>query len=216
MLDFYFDFISPYAYLAWANPRTGPRALAARHGQSLAIHPVLFAGLLARWGQLGPAEIPPKRAFLVKDVMRHAALESIPVAFPALHPFNPLTLLRLALPGPDQIAIIDALFDLAWVAGGDPADPVAIAAALTARGLAGDALVARTREPEAKAALVHATEDAAARGVFGVPTFIAGDELFWGSDRASDVERYLAGNDPVDHELAAAVIARPLGTVRPR
>ena len=99
---------------------------------------------------------------------------------------------------------------------GDPTYPVAIAAALTARGLAGDALVARTREPDVKAALVRATEDAAARGVFGVPTFISGDELFWGSDRATDVERYLAGNDPVDRELAAAVIARPLGTVRPK
>ena len=214
MLDFYFDFISPYAYLAWANPRTGPRALAARHGQALAIHPVLFAGLLARWGQLGPAEVPPKRAFLVKDVMRHAALESIPVAFPALHPFNPLTLLRLALPGPDQIAIIDAMFELrAWVSRGTIPRDLPRRSQLRAhrpRARRRRCWSHARANPTREAALVRATEAAAARGVFGVPTVITGDELFWGSDRASDVERCLAGTDPVDHALAAAVIARPL------
>lgn len=217
MLDFYFDFISPYAYLAWANPRTGPRALAARHRVALSIHPILFAGLLQKWGQLGPAEIPPKRAFLVKDVMRHAAREAIPIAFPAAHPFNPLVLLRLALvEGANHAEVIDALFALAWSSGADVADANGIAAVLAARGLDGERMIARTRDADVKAALVRETEGAVARGVFGVPTFIAGDELFWGSDRAADVDRYLAGDDPVDRDLAAAIIARPLGLIRPR
>jgi 2-hydroxychromene-2-carboxylate isomerase len=202
-MDFYFDFISPYAYLAWMNPRTGPRALAARYGVPLVVHPILFAGLLEKHGQLGPAEIPPKRAFLVKDVMRHAALEGIPVAFPDPHPFNPLALLRLATISVD---VIDALFTLAWASGKDIAENLP--------SVVGAEMMARTREPEVKAALKRETDAAIARGVFGVPTFIVGDELIWGSDRAADVERVLAGADPLDQAAAAAVIARPMGVTR--
>ena len=171
MLELYFDFISPYAYLAWQNPRSGPRALAVRHGVELVIRPVLFAALLEHGGQLGPAEIPAKRAFLVKDVLRQAALEGIPLTYPPIHPFNPLTLLRLALvevSGAQQVAAIDALYALVW------------------------------------------------GGVFGVPTVIARGELFWGSDRLADVDRHLAGHDPVDQALAAAIIARAPGPARRR
>jgi 2-hydroxychromene-2-carboxylate isomerase len=218
VLAFYFDFISPYAYLAWQNPRTGPRALAARHGRALALHPVLFAGLLDRWGQLGPAEIPPKRAFLVRDVMRQAAVDSIPLRYPDVHPFNPLTLLRLALSdvaGARQADVIDVLFALAWNRGA-PIDDAAITGALDAIGLPGAALLARTREDAVKAALKQSTDAAVDRGVFGVPTFIVDDELIWGSDRATDVDRFLAGHDPVDRALAAAITARPLGPGRKR
>lgn len=218
-LDFYFDFISPYAYLAWANPRTGPRALAARHGLALTLRPVLFAGLLEHWGQLGPAEIPAKRAFLVRDVLRHAARESIPLVYPKVHPFSPITLLRLALAevsGARQAEVVDALFELAWASGDDLADPAVIAAALARRGLDGEALLARTRDDDVKAALRRATDEAAARDVFGVPTFIANGELFWGSDRADDVDRFLAGDDPVDPALVREILARPMGVTRRR
>lgn len=217
MLDFYFDFVSPYAYLAWANPRVGPRALATKHGVPLAIHPILFAGLLDKWGQLGPAEVPPKRAFLIKDVMRHAARESIPLVYPRVHPFNPLALLRLALAevsGARQADVIDALFELAWASDGDVTDPSVLVAALARRDLDGERMLARTRDDDVKAALKRETDAAMARDVFGVPTFVARGELFWGSNRAGDVNRFLAGDDPVDLTLAAAVIARPLGLSR--
>ena len=218
-LDFYFDFISPYAYLAWRNPRTGPRALAARHGLALTLHPVLFAGLLERFGQLGPAEIPAKRAFLVRDVLRHAARESIPLVYPRVHPFQPVTLLRLALVegcGARQCDVIDALFELAWASGHDLSDPAVVAAALARRGLDGEALLARTRDDDVKAALRRETDEAAARDVFGVPTFVAGGELFWGSDRADDVDRFLAGDDPVDPAVVREILARPMGIARRR
>jgi len=218
MLELYFDFISPYAYLAWQNPRSGPRALAVRHGVELVIRPVLFAALLEHGGQLGPAEIPAKRAFLVKDVLRQAALEGIPLTYPPIHPFNPLTLLRLALvevSGAQQVAAIDALFALVW-GRGEPLDDAAIARALDAAGLDGARLLARTRDDDVKAALRRETEIAIARGVFGVPTFVARGELFWGSDRLADVDRHLAGHDPVDQALAAAIIARAPGPARRR
>ena len=72
-LDFYFDYISPYAYFAWFNVK----ALCDRRGLDLYAHPVLFAGLLNHWGQLGPAEIPPKREFVFKDAARYAARRGI-------------------------------------------------------------------------------------------------------------------------------------------
>ncbi len=218
MLAFYFDFISPYAYLAWQDAEHGPRALAAKHGVELAIRPILLAGLLDHWGQLGPAEVPPKRAFLIKDVMRRAALAGAPFVYPDVHPFNPVTLLRLALvevSGAQQIAVIDALFALVWGTGRDTTDQAALAGALEALGLDGAALLARTRAQDVKDALFRDTRAAVERGVFGVPTFVAGDELFWGSDRAVDVDRYLAGADPVDPAVAAAAIARPPGLTRP-
>ena len=112
-VDFYFDDLSPYAYFAWL--RIG--AFCAQHDAELVIHPVLFAGLLEHWGQLGPAEIPPKRAWVYRDAFRYAALNGIPLVGPPVHPFNPLTALRMSLAvaaGADQPRVIDALFHAAW------------------------------------------------------------------------------------------------------
>ena len=108
-VDLYFDFISPYAYFGWVQIR----ALCAKKGAALVAHPVLFAGLLNHWGQLGPAEIPPKRRFLFSDGVRIAKLHGLPFLGPRFHPFNPLTALRAALPevaGERQHDVIDTLF----------------------------------------------------------------------------------------------------------
>lgn len=217
VLDFYFDFISPYAYLAWKNVRNGPRAVALRRGMTLRARPILFPAILDKLGQLGPAEIPSKRAFTIRDVMRHAARESIPMTFPVMHPFNPLAVLRLAMPeasGENQLAVIDALFDLTWARGGDVQSKDAIREALDGAGLDGAVLLARSVEDHVKAALRRDTEAALTLGIFGVPTYIARGELFWGSDRVADLERFLEGNDPLDRALADSIIARPLGLER--
>ena len=91
-VKFYFDVISPYAWLAW-RPLVG---IVARHNLNLQPVPVLFAGLLQANGQLGPAEIPRKRLWLIKDVMRRAASQGLKVSVPPTHPFNPLLALRVA------------------------------------------------------------------------------------------------------------------------
>jgi len=177
------------------------RRLCEKRGAALDVHPVLFAGLLNHWGQLGPAEIPPKGLFVFKDCARSAALEGLPFHAPRFHPFNPLTALRVSLrevAGADQPRVIDALFDAGWGHGADLGDPGAITGILNAAGMDGGTLVARAADPDVKAALRTSTERAIELGVFGIPTVIAREELFWGSDQIGHIERRLDGADPLD------------------
>ena len=202
-LQFYFDFISPYAYLAW----TQVRALAAKHGRTVEPTPVLFAALLNANGQKGPAEIPDKRAYLFKDCFRTAHRLGVPFAPPASHPFNPLAALRVAsleLDAATRERVIDALFSAAW-AGRDRVDNLAVVAhVLSGAGLPGVTLAAAANEQPAKDALRRATDAALAVGVFGVPTMIVDGELFWGFDSFANLEVVLAGKDPLRAEDVAA------------
>lgn len=212
-LLFYFDFISPYAYLAW----TQIRGIAARSGRAVEPVPVLFAALLDAHGQKGPAEIPAKRRYLFKDVARKAHRLGAPsLAPPPAHPFNPLLALRVAsLPlAPDvREAVVDALYAAVWTERRAIDAPDAVAAVLTGAGLDGPGLVAAAGAPEAKGALRAATDAAIARGVFGVPSIVDGDELFWGTDSLADLEAHLRGElppfpDAAWSELPAAAIRK--------
>jgi 2-hydroxychromene-2-carboxylate isomerase len=214
-VEFFFDFISPYSYLAW--PRV--RALCRRRGVGLVLHPVLFAALLNHGGQRGPAEIPAKREWLVTDCLRLAALQGVPFTFPAHHPFNPVTALRVALPevaGDRQEEVVDALWSAGWASGIDLGSADALALALDGRGLDGRGLVARANDPAAKEALRRHTSDAIARGVFGVPTMLAADRLFWGNDRIEHLELALDGRDPLDPARVPELLARSAAAVRER
>ncbi len=212
-LDFYFDFISMYACFAWRQ-LTG---ICAARDVELVAHPVIFGKLLDYWGQLGPAEIPPKREFVYQWAYRYAKLHGFEFNPPARHPYNPLPSLRLALPavgGTDQHRIITAIFDAGWSHGADLGDPVALAAILDEAGLDGAALVARTAEPAVKDDLRRETEYALGRGVFGVPVMTVGDRLFWGNDQMEHVVLCLEGKDPLDEARVAAMLARERGVDR--
>lgn len=207
-VDFYFDYISGYAYFAWLRIQE----ICDRRGVELDVHPVLFAGLLDRWGQLGPAEIPPKRAWAYKDAFRHARLHGIELSCPKYHPFNPLLALRLSLrevAGAEQRRVVSTLFRAGWGQGIDLGSPDELAGALDREGLDGRALIERASAPEAKEALRRDTERAVDRGVFGVPTTFVGDELFWGSDRMDYIELALDGRDPLDEARVREALARP-------
>lgn len=207
-VEVYFDYISGYAYFAWLRLRR----LCREREVELVAHPVLFAGLLNHWGQLGPAEIPAKRAFVYADGLRQAALEGVDFACPKYHPFNPLPALRASLrevAGERQLEVIDALWDAGWGRGGDYGDPAELAAALDAAGLEGAAILEKTNDPAVKEALKASTEAAIARGVFGVPTMVVEDELVWGSDRIHHVEAILEGRNLLDRERLAEILARP-------
>jgi len=214
-IDFWFDLISPYAFFGWLRVRD----LAAEHGASLRCRPVLFAALLDHHGQLGPAEIPSKREHTFKDILRYAALHGIELSGPATHPFQPVTALRCCLPavaGEHQRRVIDALFRGGWSRGADLGDPQDLTRVLTAAGLDGKGMVARTRDPAVKEALKSEVAAAIERGVFGVPTYDVDGELFWGNDRMDYVALRLGGRDPLDEDAARRLLALPSGSVRPK
>lgn len=173
-LDWYFDFISPFAYLQW-------RRLRRDHaGVALNPRPLLFAAILDRVGQLGPAEIPQKRRHTYRIVLWQARQAGIPLRFPPAHPFNPLPALRLCLAAPDRSAAIDAIFAHLWERGlpGDSAEALAD----VAKSLGIDDPAAAIARAEVKRELLANGEEALALGVFGVPTLKVRDELFWGND----------------------------------
>ena len=184
-ITFWFDPVSPFAYLAFERL---PQAL---EGCSHAVtyRPLLFAGLLAHWGQKGPAEVEPKRAWTFRHVAWLAHQHGIRLDTPAVHPFNPLPLLRLALAcGPNR-RVVEAVMRHAWVGGGDAADPTSVAALTQS--------LAPARDPasaEVKNELRAATDEAIARGVFGVPTFELDGRLFWGVDALPMLRAALLGD----------------------
>ena len=170
---FHFDFISPYAWLAFERL---PQVL---EGLSVSVEyrPVLLAGLLQHWGSKGPAEIEPKRQWTFRHVHWLAAQQGMRLDTPAVHPFNPLPLLRLALAcGPNRL-VVESIFRHTWVGGADAVESARLAA-LTAA-------LAPPRDPngaDVKAELRQTTEAAAAAGLFGVPTLECEGRLFWGLD----------------------------------
>ena len=203
---FWLDFVSPFAYLAFEHL---PQAL---QGLSYEVEyrPVLFAGMLGHWGQKGPAEIEPKRAWTFRQIAWLSHTLGIPLQTPAQHPFSPVGLLRLALAAGPNRRVCEAVFRHVWRGeGADANDP--------ARLLALHAALAPARDPQAadvKLALRAATDDAVARGVFGVPTFEVDGRLFWGLDALPMVAAALRGDPWFDGpEWAACGQARP-GVVR--
>ena len=172
-LVFHFDFISPFAYLAFEQL---PQTLEGCH-YAVEYRPVLFAALLQHWGQKGPAEIEPKRAWTFRHVSWLAAQQGTVILTPAVHPFNPIALLRLALAcGPNR-QVVETIFRHVWQGGADAMDPGRLAD-LTAR-------LAPRRDPagaEVKAELRGLSDAAVAAGLFGVPTIELDGRHFWGLD----------------------------------
>lgn len=179
----YADPVSPYT---WLGLRDLPRLEYA--GARVVLVPVLFAGLLNAHGNIGPAEMPAKRDYLFRDVMREAARHGLPFVGPPGHPFNPLLALRMctALTDDAQRSVLLMAFTCAtWERGVNLMDEMTLVQLADEAGLNGAALLAAAHTPAVKQALADATARAAADGVFGVPTLrIEGDdELFWGADR---------------------------------
>jgi 2-hydroxychromene-2-carboxylate isomerase len=196
-ISFYFDYMSPFAYLAWFRLPE----LCAKRDVEITPKPVLYAALLDHWGQLGPGEIPPKGLHNMKHCARLAVLANIPINVPRYMPFNPLTALRVSLAvvsGAEQTRVIDTIFKSGWCHGSDLGDKATIATALNSVGLDGDGLVARTEDPAVKQTLREETERAIEKGVFGVPSMVVDKELFWGVDQLPFVGMYLDGEDPLD------------------
>ena len=203
---FYFDLISPYAWLA-----AGSLERIEAAGATVQCQPILFAGLLNAHGTNGPAEIAVKRRYMFRDVVRQAALLGLPYEGPPGHPFNPLLPLRMcvAVPGEaERRALMRALMACCWQEGGDITDPVTASRVADGCGLDGEALIAAAGSANIKLQLAAATTEAVASDIFGVPTFRVGNELFWGGDRIEALLAYLQG-ERIDEGKLMRMLARP-------
>jgi 2-hydroxychromene-2-carboxylate isomerase len=204
--DWYFDFVSPFSYLQCEQLP----ALETR----LRIHyrPVLFAGLLKAYGHKGPAEIPAKRRFTYRFLVWQARKLGVPFKFPAVHPFNPLPLLRLAIAADCDPEAVRRIFRFVWRDGRMGDLPIEWAELMAQLQLP-DA-DARIASPDVKDALRRNTDEALARGVFGVPTLAIGDELFWGVDATEMAADYIAAGYRYSDPEMERVANLPIGAER--
>ena len=210
---FYFDCISPYAWLAftqldrWEN----------EHKTPIECIPVLFGALLDANGNLGPAEIPAKRQYVYTDAFRLASLYGLPVLGPPAHPFNPLKALRLVSAADDQPTkrrLGLALCHSAWRDGLDVTDDTVLHRILLQENVDATKYLGQIQTPAVKQRLIDQTADALRRGVFGVPTFEWKGELFWGVDRMDLLASAIHGEVKVDRKQLEIALGRPRGIDR--
>jgi len=185
-LDWYYDFISPYSYLQCATFPALPADVQVH------LKPVLFGALLDQAGTLGPAEIPGKREHTYRQTLWLAQRHGVPMRLPPRHPFNPLSVLRLAIALDAPLETVRRIFDFIWAEGRDPSEAAEFTVLANSLGVANAG--ARIADPAVKSRLKSNTAEAVAAGVWGVPTFVIDGFCFWGFDSSQMMLDYL--NDP--------------------
>ena len=210
----YFDFVSPYSYLALTQLGT----FGARHGVEWEPMPIFYAALLDANHLVGPAESRVKRHYTLTDILRAAELLGVPLVGPPMHPFRSLEALRVAiLFGRDSRALdLDLMLSTAcWAEGRDLTEWAVLAEVVGRVGLDAFDLETRASAPAVKAELRNRTTAAIEAGVFGVPTFDLEGEFFWGHDRMEHLAARLEGRLPNLASRAAVLEGRPRGADRP-
>ena len=192
-LEFFYDFSSPFGYLA----STAVEEVASRHQAKVRWRPLLLGALFRNIGTpLVPiATMPPaKQQYIMKDMARWAEYRGVELRFPTGFPLRTVKPLRLVLAAGEEAApmLTHRLMRACWVEDLNPDDEAVLARCVAEVG--GDSSwLAKISEPEIKEALRTNTEEAASRGVPGVPTFFVGDQMFWGQDRLDFVDKALGG-----------------------
>ena len=209
IIDWYFDFISPYSYFQSERLPEFPAGVTIRP------RAILFAGLLDHWGQKGPAEIPAKRTFTYRHVQWIARRDGIPFRFPSAHPFNPIKALRLAVAMDESMAAIRAIYRHVWAEGRLTESPEDWAALAAAVGLSPEEATARVNDPDVKARLIRNGHDALAAGVFGVPTLMVDGVPFWGYDATAMALDYVRDPAAFMSPEMKRVSELPIGVRRP-
>ena len=190
IIDFYFDFISPYSYLA----HTQLPDLAARHGLKVRYHVVDLAAIKLKGGNTGPTtrEMPLKYRYSGTDMQRWAARYGVTIKRPASH--EPDSLNKGFFLAEDRDATFEyvtAAWGRVWRDGGDMGDAALLAVVATDLGWGEEEFLTFTRSEDAGARYEAATAAAHGRGVFGVPTMMVGGKMWWGNDRLDFLEEYL-------------------------
>ena len=195
-VEFYYDLVSPYSYLAHREVSR----ICEERGAELSLEPMLLGAVHNAVGLQAPIEIKPKARYQSKDIQRWAEQYGLPMDFPNPFPFRTLKTMRAAMflkARGELEAFTREAFALFWEEGGAPkgveeADedgPVSEAARRI--GADPEEILAGASSPEAKEALKRSTSEAVERGVFGAPAFFVGDEMYWGNDRLHFVEAAL-------------------------
>jgi 2-hydroxychromene-2-carboxylate isomerase len=203
-----FDVLSPFSYLAFKQLTRLPE------GVEVVYVPVLFAGLLKHYGQLGPAEMLSKRRFTYRFVVWRARKLGVPMKFPPTHPFNPLMALRLIVATGSTREAVERVFDAVFLQGLDVSSPEVIADLASRLGIADPQ--AALSATAVKEQLRRNTDWAIEQGVFGVPTIVVGKETFWGHDAFEMALDYLADPAAFVTEAMRRVDTLPVGVVRNR
>lgn len=202
----YFDLISPFAYLALTKLAT------IEELRPVVMKPIVFGAVLKHWGQLGPAEIAPKRVHTYRLVTHLAQSLGVPFRFPLSHPFNPLAMLRLLTALDGQMGAVREAFRLIWGQGRDGNDPAVLAEVAAA---AGDpAALDRIGDQPVKDRLRQTTEEAVAAGIFGVPSLLIDGEVFWGVDAMAMARDYLVAPERFLTGEMARISSLPVGVRR--
>ncbi len=183
-VDFYFDFGSPAAYLAF----TQLPALAVATGAGIVMKPMLLGGVFQSTGNRPPISVPLKGAYLFQDLERYARRYGVAFNLNPHFPVNTVTLMRvdisLAMQGDERLGQYrEAAFRAMWIDQQNMGDAAGIAALLDAAGFDAAATLAGASEQAVKDQLKACTQAAVDRGVFGAPTFFVGEQMFWGQDR---------------------------------
>lgn len=192
-VEFFFDFGSPAAYLAY----TQLPGIAARAGAQIVWRPFLLGGVFKATGNASPVTVPAKGKWMMGDLARHAKRYGAPFSMPPGFPINTLPLMRgavgIQLRHPRLFPVyVDMVYKAMFVASRDLRDPVVIAEAVQGIGMAPADFEALIGDPEVKQRLIAVTEEAVTRGAFGAPTYFVGDQMFFGQDRLEFVAEALA------------------------
>jgi 2-hydroxychromene-2-carboxylate isomerase len=190
-VEFFYDYASPYSYLADCRlPQ-----IAAKHRATLVYRPAILGVLVVESGNQPPPTVPAKLKYLNTDMRRWATHLDVPfVANPAF-PVRSITLMRAALVAQDNDvfpAFHAAMWRAMWMEAANLADPAVIADTLTRAGLDAQTIMRGTADDAVKARLKVNCDEALARGAFGMPTFYVGDQMFFGNDRLEFVDAALA------------------------
>jgi 2-hydroxychromene-2-carboxylate isomerase len=204
--SWYFDLISPFSYLHLKQFHRLPTDLEIEYV------PVLFAGMLKHWETKGPAEVPPKRIYMYKHLTWLAGHLGIPFRMPPSHPFNSLHGLRLVIAAGPNRQNVETAFDMVWQEGRDLQDPNELAELARRLGLQDPRAAAA--DEAVKTRLKANTEAAIARGVFGVPSFLMGEVLFWGQDSLDMMLDYLKDPGLFETPEMRRAHSLPVGAVR--
>ncbi len=189
-IEFYFDFGSPTAYLAF----TQLQLIAEKNKTNLEYYPILLGGVFKATGNNPPASVPAKGKYMMVDLQRYADKYKVPYKRNPYFPVNTLSLMRGAVSyqeDGDFLKYVNVMFKNMWIDPKNLNDDEVLKKVLIDNNFDADDFTKRISDQNTKNKLISNTENAVKKGAFGAPTIFVGDEMFFGQDRMEFIEDYI-------------------------